>query len=154
MILKKLKVYHYFWLTSAIIFIIGFWRQNSPDNVLDINVHDTYYVIANSHVSILLALCYLLLGSGYWLVQKVLKRKLINYLTLIHCVILFGGFIVYWLVYFYSNIIGKSRFPLFDDYELINQCLVVIVLLIIFIGQPVYFVNLLIGIFRKRSAIR
>ena len=92
MILKKLKVYHYFWITSAIILIIGFWRQNSSDTSLDLNFHDTYYVITNSDISILLSVCYSLLGIGYWLVQKVLKRKLINYLTLIHCIILFGSF--------------------------------------------------------------
>ncbi len=62
-------------------------------------------------------------------------------------------FLVYWLVYFYSNVIAKKPFPLFDDYKLINQTLLIIFLLIIFIGQPVYFVNLLIGIFRKRLAI-
>ena len=152
MILKQLKVYHYFWVLSVIILIIGFYRQNSPDSIINLNIHDTYYVITDLHLSIILASSYLLLGFGYWIVISLLKRKLIIYLTLIHCVILFGSFIVYWIVYFYSNVIVSKPFPLFDNFALINQILTILILLIVFIGQPIYFVNLLIGILRKRVA--
>ncbi len=149
MLLKKLTVYHYFWITAVIILIIGFCRPDTTANSLDINIHDTYIVVPNSSASIIIAFCYFLLGSGYWLVQKVLKRKLLPYLTLIHCVILFGCFLVYWIVYFYTSIITKNPFPLFDDYQLINQTLLLEFLLLLFIGQPVYLANLLISLFRK-----
>ena len=152
MILKKLKVYHYFWLMSILILIIGILGRKSF-HVFDLNIGDTYYIIEHMDLTFMISFCYFLLGSGYWFVQKSMKKVLVTYLTLIHCAILFGSFLVYWLVYFFSNVIAKKPFPLFDDYELINLTWVIIFLLIIFIGQLVYFVNLLIGIFRKRSAI-
>jgi len=154
MIIKKLKVYHYFWITSLLILTIGFLGKSLFDDMFDVNVGDTYYVIGHRDLTLLLSFCYLILGSGYWFVQKALKKKLVNFLTLIHCIILFGSFLVYWLVYFYSNVIEKKPFPLFDNYELINKSLLIIIILVIFIAQPIYIVNLLIGIFRKRSAIR
>ena len=138
---------------SILILIIGILGRKSFD-VFDLNIGDTYYVIEHMDLTLMISFCYFLLGSGYWFVQKAMKKVLVTYLTLIHCAILFGSFLVYWLVYFFSNVITKKPFPLFYDYELINQTLVIIFLLIFFIGQPVYFVNLLIGIFRKRSAIR
>ena len=148
-----MKVYHYFWFVALLILTIGFLGKNSFDSVFDLNIGDTYYVIAHRDLTLLLSFFYFLLGTGYWLVQKVLKKKLINYLTAIHCIILFGSFLVYWSVYFYSKVIVKTPFPFYDDNELINQSLVIIFFLIIFIGIPIYFVNLLIGTFRKRSAI-
>jgi heme/copper-type cytochrome/quinol oxidase subunit 1 len=154
MILRELKVYHYFWFVALLILTIVFSGNNSFNSVFDLNVGDTYYVISHRDLTLLLSFFYFLLGSGYWLVQKVLKKKLITYLTAIHCIILFGSFLVYWLVYFYSKVIVKTPFPLYEDNELINQSLVIIFFLIILIGMPIYFVNLLIGIFRKRSAIR
>jgi len=150
---KRLQVYHYFWLTSLLILMIGCYIQNLPDSTLDINFHDTYYVIEQIHLAILLAVFYFLTGSGYLFVEKILKKKLLNFLTIIHCVILFGSFICYWIVYLYSNLIPAEPFPLFDNYELINKTLLISFLIIAFIGLPVYLINLLIGIFRK-SAIR
>jgi heme/copper-type cytochrome/quinol oxidase subunit 1 len=154
MILKKIKIYYCFWFVSLLILVIGFLGKRFFGDTFDLNVGDTYYVIAHRYLTLLLSFCYFIIGIGYWFVQKVLKRKLVNYLTVIHCVILFGSFLIYWLVYFYSNGIQNKSFALFDNYELINKTLLILFLLIIFIGQPIYFVNLLVGIFRKQSAIR
>lgn len=152
MILRKLEIYQYFWLASILILIVGFFGQNLFDNSFDVNIGDTYYVIAHKDLTLKLSFGYLMLGGGYWFIEKALKRKLVNYLTLIHCLILFGSLLVYWLVYLYSNVITKNT--LFEKYEFINQNLLIIFLLITFIAQPIYFVNLLIGIFRKKSAKR
>lgn len=149
---KKLKVYHYFWITSLLILIIGLYFSNLPDNTLDINIHDTYFVIEHLHVAILLTLFYFLNGIGYWLVEKVLKKKLINVLTIIHCIIFFGSFISYWLVFLYSKLFLSDPFPLFDNYDLINIALLLSFLVIFFIGLPIYLINLLIGILRKSSS--
>lgn len=149
---KKLKVYHYFWITALLILTLGVYFYNLPDNTLDINIHDTYFVIEHLHVAILLTLFYFLNGIGYWLVEKVFKKKLFNVLTIIHCIILFGSFISYWLVFIYSKLFLSDPFPLFDNYDLINKTLMLSFLVIFFIGLPIYFINLLIGIFRKSSS--
>lgn len=146
---KSLKVYHYFWLTSLLILMIGVFTQHIPNSILDINIHDIYFVVENFHLAILLAVFYFLSGSGYWFVEKILKKKVVNILTLIHCVILFGSFFCYWIVFLYSKLIPLESYPLFDNYELINKTLLISFLLIVFIGLPIYLINLLIGIFRK-----
>ncbi|WP_333601320.1 hypothetical protein [Flavobacterium sp.] len=140
---KRVKVYHYFWIVSVIILIIGFFKNDSTENsTLDINVHDTYFVMANLDATLILSIGYFLLGFGYWFVQKKLEKSLIKYLTLIHSIILIGGFITYWLVVGYNKLFAEKPFPLFDSYQVINQTLLILFLLIITIAQPIYFINL------------
>lgn len=148
--LKKVKNYHCFWIVSILIVIIGLIKNISVENdVLDINIHDTYFVISNLDLTLFLSFLYFLNGFGYWIVQKKLKRNLIKSLTIIHSIILIGGFLSYWLVLGYSKLFIKSPFPLFDDYEIINKTLVIIASLIVAIGIPIYSINLMIGIFKK-----
>jgi heme/copper-type cytochrome/quinol oxidase subunit 1 len=150
--LKEVKIYHCFCIVSILIVIIGLIKNLSAENdVLDINIHDTYYVISNFDLTLFLSFLYFLNGFGYWIVQKKLKRNLVKSLTYIHSLILIGGFISYWLVLGYSKLFIKNPFPLFDDYEIINKTLVIIVSSIVVIGIPIYCINLMIGIFKKRK---
>lgn len=147
--IKKIKVYHLFWIVAALILLIGLFSNNS--SVLDLNIHDTYFVISNYHVSILLFICYFITGLGYWLVQTVYKKQLIKYLTIIHTVILIGSFTLYWVVVICGKLYLNDRtYNYFDDYALSNMTLVCEFILIAFVGLPVYIVNLLIAIFRKK----
>ncbi|PXY46102.1 hypothetical protein DMB68_02625 [Flavobacterium hydrophilum] len=148
MIKKNIKVYHLFWLIAVIILLIGLF---DPDSTLDINVHDTYFVIANLHVAIALFIFYFFNGFGYWSVEKVLKKQLQKYLTLIHTTILIGSFVIYWLVILYSKLfLSNPSFPLFDGSLIINITLAYEFLLIAFVGLPIYIINLLIGIFKTK----
>lgn len=150
--LKEVKIYHCFWIVSILIVIIGLIKNLSAENdVLDINIHDTYFVISNLDLTVFLSFSYFLNGFGYWIVQKKLNRNLIKSLTIIHSIILIGGFISYWLVLGYSKLFIKKPFPLFDDYEIINQTLVIITSLIVAIGIPIYCLNLLIGVFKNKK---
>ncbi|MBZ4043769.1 cbb3-type cytochrome c oxidase subunit I [Flavobacterium hibisci] len=148
---KKIKIYNLFWLVALIILIIGLIQTSNEDTTFDINIHDTYFVIAHIYGALFLSLAYYLMGLGYWIVQKVMKRKLVRVLTIIHSAILNGSFLVYWLVIGYSRAFPNTSFPLFDNSELINLTLVVLTVLILLIGQPIYIINLIIGIFRKRK---
>jgi len=153
--LKYIKVFNYFWIISIVILIIGIFKNYSTENsVFDINIHDTYYVITNFDLTILLSFLYFLNGFGYWFVEKKLNRNLIKPLTSIHSIILIGSFITYWLVFLYGKMNSNKSFPLFDDNEIINETLVIIFFLIVGIGIPIYIINLIIGIFSKRKAFR
>ena len=145
---QKIKVYHLLWIVALLILIIGLI---DPNNTLDINIHDTYFVILNLHVAIALFLFYFLNGLGYWSIQKILKKGLIKPLTIIHTTILIGSFVFYWLVIIYSKIfLSNSTFPLFDDgRDLINITLVLELLLILFLATPIFIINLLIGLLRR-----
>ena len=147
----KLKTYHYFWIVALIILVIGLKDFNNPDATADINIHDTYFVIHQFHFAVFIFSCYYLLGVGYWSVEKVLKKRLIKALTLIHTVILIGSFAIYWIVVFYANLFMQNSFPLVDNNEMINSVLLASFCAIIFIAQPIYIINILIGIFKKSS---
>lgn len=151
--LKKIKTYHLFWCVAALILLIGLF-DNDPDSTLDINIHDTYFVIANLHVAVVLFLFYFLNGFGYWAVEKLLKKKLEKSLTLIHCIILIGSFVFYWLIVFYTKLfLPNPEFALFDNHYLINRILIYEFFLIIFVATPIYITNLLIGPFRKSNSL-
>lgn len=149
--LRKIKIYNLFWLIGLVILMIGLVQNRIEDTTLDINIHDTYFVISHFYVALFLSLAYYLTGLGYWIVQKAMKRKLINVLTIIHSVILNGSFLVYWLVIGYSKVFLETRFPLFDNYQLINETLLILSILILLVGQPIYIINLTIGIFKKQK---
>jgi len=146
MILKKFKVYHYFWLVSIIILIIGICRYNIT-NTLDINIHDTYFVISDFHVAIILCITYFIYGLGYWFVQEKFKKPLVKILTILHSVFLIGSFLVYWIVVVYCQLFVPNNFPLSDNYQTINITLVFCSILCI-IALPIYIINLTIAAFR------
>lgn len=156
MILKKIKVYYLFWFVALLILIIGLF--SNENSVLDLNIHDTYFVISDYHVSILLFTCYFIMGIGYWLVQKAYKKQLIKSLTLIHSVIMIGSFVVYWFFIFFGRLFDKlffrdPNFPLIEYNQLINITLFLSLVLIAFIAMPIYIVNLLIGLFGKKKIL-
>jgi heme/copper-type cytochrome/quinol oxidase subunit 1 len=151
MLLKKIKVYHLFWIVALLIGIIGILQNNNPQASLDINIHDTYFVMRNTDTTIFLFVCYFSIGLGYWLLQKVFKKQLVLFLTLIHSIILIGSFILYWILFFYNQKFNDPTFPLYGNYWSINTILLLEFLLILFVATPVFLINLLIGIFRKNK---
>lgn len=151
MILNKIRVYHLFLLVTLLIVIIGI-KSYYEDTVLDINIHDTYYVISHFELAIVLSFLYFLQGLGYLIVQKILKRKLVDWLTIVHTFIMIGSFIYYWLFTGYYRFLAVNSNSLFDNsYQTINITLTILTLLIVCIGVPAYLINLLIGIFRKQN---
>src|SRR5690606_36301779 len=73
-----------------IIILIGFLSGTEP---LDINVHDTYYVIEHGVISILISIIFGIIGLGYWIMQKA-NRRLSKWLNLIHIVLTIGGLLL------------------------------------------------------------
>ncbi|MBE8726714.1 hypothetical protein [Flavobacterium hungaricum] len=144
--LQKIKIYHVFWIVSLLIIVIALLL--GKEATVDVNIHDTYFVLGNYDFAIILFFAYFITGLGYWLVQKKLNKRLVNYLVIIHSVILIGSFVLYWGVFFYTKLFIHSDFPLYDGYLTLNTILVIAFLVIIFIATPIYIINLLIGLFR------
>ncbi|MBF4471768.1 hypothetical protein [Flavobacterium sp. HJJ] len=143
--LKKLRFIIAFWIVSLIILIIGLSDMNGT---LDINIHDTYFVIPHFFGAIILSIVYFIYGFGYWLVQEIFKKRLVKILTLLHSVFLIGSFLAYWTVIYYSRLFTVNDFPAFDNYQTINITLVICTILCM-IALPIYIINLSIGVFRK-----
>ncbi len=118
----------------------------SGDTVLDINVHDTYYVIPYLHLAMLISILFGIIGIGYWIMQKA-DRKLSEWLNWIHIGLTFGGtLIVGILIQFYRTEIMEYEFNS-------NLTLIIsLIILIVVLGQLVFPVNIIYGLIKKKNS--
>ena len=144
--MKKIKIYIYYWLISIFFILLSaywFWLK-SNDAIIDINVHDTYYVIHNSHISILLAVIYAFLGLVYYIL-RLTKVILIKCLTNIHSILSLGIIPIYFIGYFILSTRKHSQFPFFDDTSSLMG-FSLIIWLIFLITQLILMINLIISL--------
>lgn len=144
--ISKVKLYHYYFSIAVVVIFIGI---AAPDTTLDVNIQNTYFLMAYLQATILISLLYFFTGIGYWIVQKYFNKTLVKAFTIIHSVILIGSFISYWLLIALNKILAPLI--LADDNLYVNEMLVVSLVLIIFIAQPAYIANLIYSIFRRRN---
>ncbi|GMN09906.1 hypothetical protein MTsPCn9_19490 [Croceitalea sp. MTPC9] len=130
--------------------IISFFITKSylENSVLDINVHDTYFVIAHVQIYIIFISWFLLCGFGYWVLKR-FEVKLFSFLTVLHLIAsLFGiiqlirtSAITNFPKRFYQNLVYPEE----------SYSLIICVWIFFFIGQLTYFLNILISTIRKKS---
>lgn len=144
--LKAIKAYHYFWAVSIIFGFLTCVSYVSGDNsTLDINVHDTYFVIAHAHLYTVLSVLYLIPGLIYWLSKNL---RLVSALTVIHTVVTVGGFIAYLLLWKITSTIYNPDNSMDNSMEIFNTGIMIIFLLVLF-AQPLLLINLIIGLAKK-----
>ncbi len=96
-----------FFISIPKIIIIGIL---SRDNVFDINVRDSYFVMNYLDFSIMISILFAIIGFGYWIMQKV-DRKLSKRLNRVHIGLTFGGTLIVWvLTKFYRTEIMEYKF--------------------------------------------
>ncbi|WP_460219343.1 cbb3-type cytochrome c oxidase subunit I [Psychroserpens sp. MEBiC05023] len=131
-----------FLIAIPIIILIGIL---SGDAVLDINVHDTYYVIAYFHLATLISILFGVIGIGYWIMQKA-DRKLSKWLNWTHVGLTFGGVLVVWiLTKFYRTEIMEYEFN--NNLSLI----ITLIVLLMIVGQLIFPINIIYGLTKKRN---
>ena len=112
---------------------------------MNINVHDTYFVIAHSHLYVFFALFYFVTGLTYLLCRPL---KLIKALTGIHSIITIIGFFAYFIL---LGIVKQMHDPhsLFDSTQETQNTGTVIILFLIALVQPLFLANIAVGLVRK-----
>lgn len=131
-----------FLLAIPIITLIGIL---SGDAMLDINVHDTYYVIAYLNLAILISILFGIIGIGYWIMQKA-DRKLSKWLNWIHIGLTFGGTLIVWiLTKFYRTEIMEFEFN--NNLTLI----ITLIILLVIVGQLIFPINIIYGLIKKKN---
>jgi heme/copper-type cytochrome/quinol oxidase subunit 1 len=114
----KIKEYFLLFNSSLILLIIGFLVG---EETFDINVHDTYYVIANCHLYWLFSSLLFIIFIFYFLLN-IIKIELNRIISKIH---IFGTIISIILLIFPYFIFDKTKdFPLYDSFEYINTVLI------------------------------
>lgn len=136
------KPHLFFLLAIPIIMLIGIL---SEDTVLDMNVHDTYYVMAYLHLAILISILFGIIGIGYWFMHKT-DRKLSKWLNWIHVGLTFGGTLLVWiLTKFYRTELMEYTF----NNKLTLMITLIVVLMIV--GQLIFPINIIYGLIKKKN---
>ena len=124
------------------------------DKTLDIHVHDTYYVIAQGHVYIFLALVVWFLWALYLVTRKILYSKS---LTWIHVIItLLTLLFLLFLLNFGGDLFNQSPrryldysvWKTFNRYEQDTRWITYFTIALL-LGQITFFVNLIVGIVKR-----
>jgi heme/copper-type cytochrome/quinol oxidase subunit 1 len=120
------------WLAVPVLMLMGLlFRQHS----VDVQLHDTYFVIANNHVALAGSALLLVLGLGYWLMMR--TRKTPNdTLTAFHLLSTIGVFVLLVL-------------PLSGSGNLVSPEWLLLGVAAFLVGQCAYAVNILITLLRR-----
>jgi heme/copper-type cytochrome/quinol oxidase subunit 1 len=143
----KIKEYFLLFNSSLILLIIGFLVG---EETFDINVHDTYYVIANCHLYWLFSSLLFIIFIFYFLLN-IIKIELNRIISKIH---IFGTIIsIILLIFPYSLFDNPKEFPLYDSFEYINIVLTVSFLVLLFL-QLLFIINIFVSLIKKIKSHR
>ena len=133
------KPYKVIWLSIPILLILSLIGIGST---LDIQMLDTYLVLAPSHVGISLSIILALIGLLYWLVKE---KSLISWMTVSHVIATLLTFSIILLAGLSFNHLVEPDFGMFG---VINQ-LILILVFVSMVSQIVFLINLIISAIRN-----
>ena len=144
--MKRYFPHIHFWITAVFIILIGELPAQFTNNTLDLNMHDTYYIVSTRHVAVVLSSLYAFAGALYWLLMK-FGLQLNQTLTKIHTFISIGTIPVYVAGLYLMNKVFNSNndFPLFDDMANTNS-FISLIILITALTQVIFMINIIIGL--------
>ena len=142
------KSYIAFLIIIPIILALSFIK---PHETFDVNVGDTYYVIKNYHLGILLSLLYFILASIHF-ISKTYDIKLKNWIILSHSFVSIFGLILIWYL---IKEINKNEIVSFEEmiknikYKERLTYLIFISLGIMILSQIIFFSDFSIKLLKK-----
>ncbi|PZR19224.1 MAG: hypothetical protein DI539_14660 [Flavobacterium psychrophilum] len=144
--MKVRNVYQYFWAVAILFGFLACTEFISDDNsIFDVNVHDTYFVIAHSHLYTAFTIVYFTLGLIYKLSENILNKTL----TAIHTIITVGSFIAYYILWAVTIAISNPEDVLDNSMEIFNIG-ITLIFMIAAATQVLLPVNIIIAL-TKRS---
>lgn len=137
------KPYLIFLLSIPLLLIAGFLKG---DSTFDLNIYDTYFVIAKTYLAWLIAMIFGVIGLVYLLIVKS-NRKLSKWLTGIHIVLTFGGFLLTLvLAQFYKED------NLLSNYNDNLTATITLIILIIILVQIIFPINIIYAFVKKKTS--
>lgn len=142
-------------LTAIILFIASFFINGS----LDISMHDTYYVISNTLLIVMMAFLFFVFALITWGVNKI-SRRLSPILNWLHYGITLSCFVIIGL--FTMSMISQPNtfkdYSVFDEIEeyessiSINEWLSIVVVILI-LSQLLFFINVSRAFIVKKNSL-
>ena len=125
-----------------------------PNDTIDINIHDTYFIFRKIDISILISILLFSYGITYWLIQH-FNRKSNFYLSVIHTFSTLGSLIFIKLIP--SKIFERRYYtiinsPYTDNSLLLDYNAIIIVVTLFFIVSQLFLIiNVIISLSSKRE---
>lgn len=138
----KKTTYKLFLTTIPALLLFGFLQR---EDILDINIHDTYYIISYFHLAVALSLLFSLYALGNWFIRDK-RNRILKWFQILHMAITFVGP----TVVFCLSLLYKTE-PM--EYEFNNTLSIIIwgVMLFILLGQLLFPISLIYGLAKKKN---
>jgi cytochrome c oxidase subunit 1 len=135
--------------------LTGIWLGNST---IDIQLHDTYFVVAHFHIVMGISAFFGMFAGVYHWFPRMFGRMMNNSMAYIHFVITFAGsYLIFWPMHF-LGMSGVPRryytfneFTAFSQYAEINKVMT-ITTIIVFLAQILFLINFFYSIFKGRKS--
>lgn len=151
----KQKPYHLLLLTGLVSVLTSFFVLNQ-NNLVDIHLHDTYFVIAHTHIFWFLTVLALFVWTLYLLTNKILYSK-----TLIwtHVIVTILTLLLVALTLFFGESFMNptprryydySNWNSFNNYTEFTKAIGITIFVLLF-GQVIFIINLIAGLLKKQT---
>lgn len=135
--------------------LTGIWLGNST---IDIQLHDTYFVVAHFHIVMGIAAFFGMFAGIYHWFPRMFGRMMNETLAYIHFAITFiGAYLIFWPMHFIGLAGVPRRYYSFNEIEAFAQYgdlnkLISIATIIVFLGQLLFLVNYVWSMYRGKKS--
>ena len=151
----KQKPYHLL-LYTALLLILNSFLVINQNNSVDFHLHDTYFVISNTHIFWLLAILALVIWILYLFTYKILFSKVLIWGHVIISILTILLFLS--SLYFRNNILNPIPRKYYDlnDWNTLGIDSIAtkffsIIILILVFGQLLFIINFVIGLVKPKK---
>ena len=144
----RTKPYLLCWVFAVLSFVLAVFYYFFG-TTLDINIHDSYYIIAHFHLFLILGVWYALCGLGYWFIKNH-SAPFVPWMIYVHIIGSISGLLL--LMDFFTLFSPPNRLSVtFVSIEVMQQIYLVAITLSLFLfGQFIFCFHLLFSVFIRR----
>lgn len=136
------KPYNLLGITGLLLIIFSFVPTNVNSKIVDVNIYDTYFVIAPNHIMALFGIVMMFLRSIYWVSSDILFSKILTWIhvTFTICSGLTFLFLTYRISAIREYYANNQDTPLFD-WVMLGMIMVASFM----IAQLIFVLNIIFG---------